>query len=211
MPTRLPIAAALALALCCAPVTASAQADRRDQAQRLADEALAMGKKADKLETGWQAAYDSGIALAEQAIAADPGVADAHYALFVTLGRKAERTGISAQAMQISKLKGLLDKTLVLEPGHAHAWEAKGEMLMRLPRLFGGSESDGESALRHSADLDPKWAKPPLRLAEFDWKKGRGNQARAEAERARDLARAAGDTDFVAEAEALLKRMSESS
>jgi tetratricopeptide (TPR) repeat protein len=167
-----------------------------------------MGKKADKLENGWEAVYDSGIGLAEQAIARDPSVADGHYALFVNLGRKAERTGVAAQTMKISRLKKLLDKTLELDPRHADAWEAKGEMLIRLPRLFGGSEIEGERALRHSAELDPKWAKPPLRLAELDWKKGRVDQARAEAERARDLARASGEQDFLKEAEELLNQMS---
>ena len=170
-----------------------------------------MSKKADKLETGWESVYDSGIGLAEQAIARDPSVADGHYALFVNLGSKAERTGVAAQTMKVSRLKKLLDKTLELEPRHAHAWEAKGEMLMRLPRLFGGSEAEGELALRRSAELAPKWAKPPLRLAELDWKKGRVDQARAEAERARDLARTSGDVDFLKKAEELLSQMNDRS
>jgi len=192
---RATIGSAVGLLFCCGLVLAQSQGSVREEAQRLADEALAIGKKADKLETGWESVYDSGIGLAEQAIARDPSVADGHYALFVNLGRKAERTGVAAQTMKISRLKKLLDKTLELDPRHAHAWEAKGEMLMRLPRLFGGSEAEGELALRRSAELAPKWAKPPLRLAELDWKKGRVDQARAEAERARDLAGDAAQPD----------------
>jgi len=205
---RATIGSAVGLLLCCGLVLAQSRGSAREEAQRLADEAFAMHKKADKLETGWEAVYDSGIGLAEQAIARDPSVADGHYALFVNLGRKAERTGVAAQAMKISQLKKLLAKTLELDPRHADAWEAKGEMLMRLPRLFGGSEAEGELALRRSAELAPKWAKPPLRLAELDWKKGRVDQARAEAERARDLARASGDEDFLEAAQALLNQMS---
>jgi hypothetical protein len=72
---------------------------------------------------------------------------------------------------------------------------------------MGGSTSEGEQALRRSADLAPQWAKPQLRLAELDWKNGRADEARAEALRARDLARAAGDEDHVRDAEALLRKM----
>jgi hypothetical protein len=177
-------------------------------AQRLADQALAERKKADRLETGWQEVYDRGIELANQAIALDPSVADAHYALFVNLGKKSERTGVGAQVMNISHLKELLKKTLELDPRHADAWEAKGEMLLRLPRLWGGSASEGEQALRHAAELAPRWSKPQLRLAEVDWKNGRAAEARTEAERARDFARESGDDDLLGDAEALLRKMS---
>ena len=73
---RATIAAAVGLLLCCGLVLAQSRGSPREDAQRLADEALAMGKKGDKLETGWEAVYDSGIGLAEQAIARDPSVAD---------------------------------------------------------------------------------------------------------------------------------------
>jgi hypothetical protein len=107
----------------------------------------------------------------------------------------------------LSELKRLLDRTLELDPSHAQAWEAKGEMLLRLPRLMGGSASEGERALRRSAELAPRWAKPQLRLAELDWKNGRADAARAEASHARDLARAAGEEDYLRDAEALLRQM----
>ena len=112
--------------------------------------------------------------------------------------------------MSVSRLKGLLRKTLELDSRHAHAWEAQGEMLMRLPWLLGGSDEEGERALRRAAELAPKWAKPRLRLAEFDFERGRKARARAEAVIARDLAKAAGDDDYRAEAEALLRKIDES-
>jgi tetratricopeptide (TPR) repeat protein len=191
-----------------APAWADEATSPRETAQRLADQSLAESKKAEGVESGWQEIYDRGIDLANQAMALDPAVADAHYALFINLGRKAERTGIGSQMRAISKLKKLLNETIELDPRHAHAWEAKGEMLLRLPRLMGGDAAEGERALRHSAELAPRWPKPPLRLAELDWKNGRVTEARAEAERARDLAREAGDQDYRADAEALLKKMS---
>jgi tetratricopeptide (TPR) repeat protein len=200
------VCAALA-ALCSAAALCVAAESRRAEAQSLADAAFAECHKADRLASDWDATYDSGIALAKRAIEIDPSLADGYYAQFVNLGRKSERTGVAAQARHIGELKQLLDKTLELEPKHAHAWEAKGEMLMRLPRLLGGSEPQGMQALRRSAELDPKWAKPVLKLAQYDWKKGRVVEARTEAERARELARAAGDEDSTKEAERLLKEI----
>jgi hypothetical protein len=189
---------------------ARAEEGPRRVAQRLADAAIAEQKKGDQMESGWERAYDRGIALADEAIATDPGVADAYYALFLNVGRKSERSGMGAQALSVARLKELLRKTLERDSRHAHAWEAQGEMLMRLPWLLGGSDEEGERALRRAAELAPKWAKPQLRLAEFDFEHGRKARAHAEAEIARDLAEAAGDDDYRAEAEALLKKMDES-
>lgn len=203
------IAAELAFAtfFCVQAALGGPAAARRDEARALAEQAFATSKEADRLEHGWEAAYDRGFALANQAVALDPGFADAYYAAFLNLGRKSERSGIGLQMTNLSQLRRLLDRTLELDPSHAHAWEAKGEMLLRLPRLMGGSASEGERALRRSAELAPQWAKPQLRLAELDWKNGRADEARAEALRARDLARAAGDEDYLRDAEALLRQM----
>jgi tetratricopeptide (TPR) repeat protein len=198
---------ALAVVLCVEGALGAPPAARQDEARALAEQAFVASKEADRLERGWEAAYDRGFALANQAIALDPGLGDAYYAAFLNLGRKSERSGIGLQMTNLSQLRSLLDRTLELDPSHAHAWEAKGEMLLRLPRLMGGSTSEGERALRRSAELAPQWAKPQLRLAELDWKNGRADEARAEALRALDLARAAGDEDYVRDAEALLRKM----
>jgi tetratricopeptide (TPR) repeat protein len=204
---RLSLFCAALITLCSSFALGLAAESRRAEAQSLADAAFAEGHKADHLASDWDATYDSGIELAKRAIEIDPSLADGYYALFVNLGRKSERTSVAAQAMHISELKQLLDKTLELDPAHAHAWEAKGEMLMRLPRLLGGSETQGLQALRRSAELDPKWARPVLRLAQYDWKKGRGAEAQTEAEHARELARVAGDEGSMKEADDLLKEI----
>jgi tetratricopeptide (TPR) repeat protein len=197
----------IVLLLYATSVLGEAAATRQDEARSLAEQAFAANKQGNQLESGWDAAYDRGIALANQAIALDPGLADAYYALFLNLGRKSERGGMGSQMKNLSQLKSLIDRTLELNPQHAHAWEAKGEMLVRLPRLLGGSATEGERAFRRSAELAPQWPKPLLRLAELDWKNGRSAEARSEALRARDLARAAGDEDYVEQAEAFLKQI----
>jgi tetratricopeptide (TPR) repeat protein len=198
---------AAAVLICTAISWGDALAVPKDEARSLAEEAFAAQQQGDRLESGWDVAYDRGIALANEAITRDPSLADGYFALFLNLGRKTERGGVGSQMTNVPKLKSLLDRTLELDPRHARAWTAKGEMLLRLPRLLGGSTTEGERALRRSAELAPQWAKPPLRLAELDWKNGRADEARAEARRARDLARAAGDEDYLGEAEALLKKM----
>ncbi len=197
----------VATVFCAQTALGGSPAAHQDEARSLAEQAFAARKVADRLQNGWEAAYDRGIALANQAIVLDPSLADAYFAAFLNLGRKSERTGVGSQMTNVSELKRLLDRTLELDPRHAQAWEAKGEMLLRLPFVMGGSTVEGERALRRSAELAPAWAKPQLRLAELDWKKGRAKEARAEALRARDLARAAGDEDCLGDAEALLKQM----
>ncbi len=185
----------------------AAEAATSATARQLANESMAALKRGDALREGWKPEYEHGIELATQAIAADPKLADAYYALFVNEGRKADRTGLASKALAVAHLKSLLEKTIELDPGHAHAWEARGEMLIRLPRLLGGSASEGEQSLRRAASLAPRWAKPRLRLAELEWDRGESAQAREEAEAARDLARAAGDGDYAEAAEALLTKI----
>jgi hypothetical protein len=193
--------------LCVRCAYAEDASNRTSEAQRLANESLEALKRGDALQENWKPQYDRGIDLANQAIQVDPSVADAYYALFVNEGRVADRTGLASKALKVSRLRSLLAKTLELNPRHAHAWEAQGEMLLRLPRLLGGSTKDGEQSLRRAAELAPTWAKPRLRLAELDWNEGRAEQARIEAAAARDLARAAGDQDYASDAEALLTQM----
>ncbi len=188
-------------------VIAAEEDEQRREATRLAEESISEHHRADDLTEGWSAVYDHGIQLAEKAIVTDPTYADAYYALFVNLGRKSQRLGLAAQMRTFGRMRALLKKTLELDPRHAHAWEATGEMLLQLPRIMGGSEQAGEQALRRSAELDSQWPKPALRLAELHWEKGRAAEARFEAERARDLARAAGDADYLREAEGLLQEI----
>lgn len=203
-----PLAAGAVVALLLLVRVAWATDDtRKQEAARLAKESMAHYHRGDALEHGWEQEYGEGISLAEKAIALDPDDADAYYALFVNLGQKAQRNGVVAQARTVSRLKELLKKTLELDPRHADAWEATGEMLIRLPWILGGSDQRGEEALERAAEIDPKWAKPPLRLGQLHWRKGEVERARREAERAAALAEKAADADYLEEARQLLEEI----
>ncbi|MGH7856599.1 MAG: hypothetical protein ACREQY_04655, partial [Candidatus Binatia bacterium] len=129
----------LVLPAIAADPSAPAGGDAVAESRRLSEAAFEEYHRANDLEEGFATSYDGAIELAERAITLDPRNADAHYALFLNLGRKSERTGIVAQARNMRRLRNVLETTLELDPRHAHAWEAMGEMHMRLPRLMGGS------------------------------------------------------------------------
>jgi tetratricopeptide (TPR) repeat protein len=193
------------LALVVAIATAGSAAERSAEAMRLTEEARTAFREGDAQRR--VASYERGIELAERAIALDPANAEAHYALFLNLGRKSEESGMMSRMRNAGRLRKLLERTIELDPRHAHAWEALGEMLLRLPGLMGGSEADGVRALERAADLDPKWPKPALRLAEHYAEGGDTDKARRFAERARDLARAKRDAESQNRAEDLLAKL----
>lgn len=164
----------------------------------------------DKRLEGWKASYEAGIAAAEKAIELDPSSADAHYALFCNLGRQAERAGIAMQAFGVGRLRDLLERTVELDPRHAHAWAALGEMLLRLPWLLGGSVDEGREALERAAALAPGWYRPRLILAQHFHDEGEIERARVQALLAEELATAANRTEQAAAARRILERLPES-
>lgn len=103
-----------------------------------------------------EAALDRGLAMSEAAVAADPGDARAHFALFCHLGKRMERAGISLrQITDLRRLKRELDLTLTLAPGDADALIAKGALLLKLPRLLGGDSDEAETLLRQALVVEP--------------------------------------------------------
>jgi tetratricopeptide (TPR) repeat protein len=202
----------LAWGLLVFPAISSAEAEPGGSARgavELTEAAFVYLHQGDAREEGWEEAYQAGIAAAEQAIELAPENANAHYALFCNLGRRLERSGPLSQAFSVRRLHTLLERTVELDPSHAHAWSALGEMLLRLPWLLGGSEKDGLAALHHAAELDPGWYKPHLRLAEYFLSDGKAEQARQEARVAKKLAMLAGESEAVAQASRILGERSD--
>jgi hypothetical protein len=159
-----------------------------DSAPGLVRESIAHYHAAESAREGWREILDEGARLAERAAELDPKNADARYALFLNLGLRAKRAGLGAQLFTVRRLRTLLDETIALDPRHAHAWEARGEMLAQMPRLLGGSRAEAEKAFQRSAEIDPEWAKPWLRMAELARENDDLKRAKELAERARRLA-----------------------
>ena len=161
---------------------------RSESAASLVRESIARYHAAEATREGWRELLDEGTRLAERAAELDPKNAEARYALFLNLGLHAQRSGLGAQLFTVRRLRTLLDETIERDPRHAHAWEARGEMLARMPRLLGGSRDEAEKAYRRSAEIDPGWAKPWLRLAELARENDDLKRAQELGDRARALA-----------------------
>ena len=166
-----------------------------ESAAKLVQESIDRYHAAETVREGWREILDEGARLAERAAELDPKNAEARYALFLNLGLHAQRSGIGAQLFTVRRLRKLLDETIELDPRHAHAWEARGEMLSRLPRLLGGSGAEAEKAYRRATEIDPDWAKPWLRLAELARENDDLKRAHELGDRARALACESSRTD----------------
>ena len=102
--------------------TAGAALDRCSQADHARGPA-----RADLLKKG--------LALAEEAVAADDGDARAHFAVFCNLGKQAHDAGLSIFNLgKLPRLRREVDRTLELAPDSADALVGKGAMLREMPR-----------------------------------------------------------------------------
>jgi len=190
--------------LCLARIAAGADA-RTLVAQSLA--ALDRGD-AQKDPARQREAYQAAVADAEQAVHLDEANAEAHYALFCSLGRLTERRGPLGQMLGLPRLKRELDRTIELDPTHSEALAAKGEMLLRLPSLLGGDAAEAERYLRRSLVHDPTFWRARILLVQALLAQSRRDAAAAEA---RDiLARIDPQRHERAEALQLLAEMGES-
>lgn len=99
---------------------------------------------------------DRGLRLAEAALAADAADAQAHFALFCTLGRRLLVTGFSL-LRPLAALRALreLDTAVRLAPDDPDVLAAKGAVLLELPGILGGDAREGERWLRRALARDP--------------------------------------------------------
>ena len=155
-----------------------------------------------------KAHFDRGQELAEQAVAADDGCADAHFALFCNLGELMRLDGESIRsALALRRLMRELDRTLELDPQNVDARSSKGQLLCRLPRLFGGDTVKGEAILKRVIDDDPMAFSARITLATVFADRGDRASAIAYAQRALEIARQQGRADKIARAEETLAEL----
>ncbi len=151
--------------------------------------------------------YEAAKQHADRAVALMPDNADARFVQFGVDGRIARLGGIAVAALQLVKLNKQLDEVLRLDPNHANALAARGGMLMKLPRLFGGNTKKGVEYLEKAVALDSTAVGKRLELAEAYHIVGREPEAQATAQAALDTARTLGEPERVATCERFIAEL----
>ena len=123
-------------------------------------DAVALCHEADQVPVAERSAVLArGLARAEEAVRVNPRDAVAHFAVFCNLGKRLDMErhggGLFATLGDLRRVRSEIDITLALAPDYPAALAAKGEMLLELPRLFGGDPREGERLLRRAVALDP--------------------------------------------------------
>jgi len=197
------VAVALALA---ATVTAIRAADPPGSPR--ANEALTLCNADAATTEARRANLARGLALAEEALAADQDDAKAHFAVFCNLGSDLKLRGVGVTSLFTARrLRREIDRTLELAPDYADALVGKGELLIAQPRLLGGDAEEGERLLRAALRVDPTFIEAHLALARALAARGARDEARGEAQRALAEAERAADARKAAEARELLARL----
>ncbi len=122
--------------------------------------------------------FQQGQRLGEQAVAADEGSADAHFALFCNLGELLRIDGETLTSLfGLRRMMKELDRTLEIAPTHLEAISAKGTLLVKLPNLLGGDVKQGERLLEQVIDQAPQAVNARLALARVRCERGRHDEA----------------------------------
>lgn len=151
--------------------------------------------------------FQQGQRLGEQAVAADEGNADAHFALFCNLGELLRLDGESLTSVfGLRRMMHELDRALEINPAHVEALSAKGTLLVRLPSLLGGDVEKGEQLLQQVVKHAPKAINARLALARVWCQRGQHNDAMVLASDALALAQQHHQREFIPEAQTLLEQ-----
>jgi len=152
--------------------------------------------------------FQKGQGLAERAVALDDRHADAHFALFCSMGEQLRIDGETiGSVFGARKVMGALDRTLELDPNHIDALTCKGTLLVRLPTLLGGDSQKGEEILQEVIKKDRKAVSARLTLARIYAERGNHEAAIRLAARALKIAKANRYTELIPEAETTLAEL----
>ena len=151
-----------------------------------------------------------GLAVADEAIAADDRDALAHFARFCALGEQARISGAGLTSLlKLRAIREAVDRTLALAPDFAPALLGKGSLLLNVPWALGGDAAEGERLVRRALVIDPDYFGARLRLAQTLADHGQKAEARIEAKRALETAEREHDADDTAAARRLLATLAE--
>jgi tetratricopeptide (TPR) repeat protein len=192
--------------LCVMPGMAPAQ-DSAPELSAAAQKECDLGRAA-KGRAPRLAHFQRSQALAERAVAADDRLADAHFALFCSLGEQLRIDGEGLPSLGgFRRMMAALDRTLALDPEHLDALSSKATFLVRLPAFLGGDAARGERMLLQVIRRDPKAVNARITLARVQAAQGDREQALALASEALRLARTERRADLVPEAQATLAEL----
>lgn len=187
-------------------VTASAQESAEELSAKAQLECDAGRRASDR--AGRLAHFEKSQWLAEQAIEVNDQLADAHFALFCSLGEQLRIDGHTlTSAFGFRRVMKELDRTLELNPDHLDALSSKGTFLVRLPALLGGDEEKGEYMLQRVIQRAPKAINARISLAKAYAARGNHKEAVILAYEALDIARREGRADLIPEAETNLAEL----
>jgi len=179
----------------------------QDSARELSSQALeecGLGRLA-KERSVRLAHFEKSQALAERALDVNDEYADAHFALFCSLGEQLRIDGESLTSLLgFRRALRELDRTLELAPDHLDALSSKGTLLVRLPFMLGGDAEKGEQMLRRVVQRDPKAVSARLTLAKIYQARGNRMEALTLATEALQNAQAERRADLIPEAQATL-------
>jgi tetratricopeptide (TPR) repeat protein len=146
--------------------------------------------------------------LAERAVASDDQLADAHFALFCSIGEQMRIDGEGfSSVFGFRRMMAALDRTLALNPEHLDALSSKGTVLVRLPAFLGGDAAKGKRMLRQVIERDPKAVSARVTLARVYAAQGDREQAIALASEALQLAHSERRADLLPEAQATVAEL----
>lgn len=196
----------LGLLLATAAGAEIASASSSDEAQQLAERALACLQRGEDLADPAQkrAAYEEGLALARAAVQLDDGNADAHFAIFGNEGRLLLLDGATPNPVNLLKVNRELERALELNPNHADALAAKGGLYRQLPWVLGGSLRVAEDCLQRAIAIDPEAVGARIELAATYRDKGEPERSVPLLHKAVAIAEAQGKQRQAREARALL-------
>jgi hypothetical protein len=203
MRTVAPLVAGLLLALPCAATAGQSATDLAAQAMH---ECVA-GQDADARETRKEH-FERGQQLAAKAVALDADSAAAHWAVACNLGEMLRIDGERiTSVLGLHRLMTEVNRTLELDPNHMNAMATKGNLLLRLPSMFGGDAKEGERLLREVVRRDENALTSRIALARTCEARGDRDEAVAFASRALQIATQQGRADKAAEARTTLSEL----
>jgi len=146
--------------------------------------------------------FDRGRALAEKAVALDNQSADAHFALFCSIGERMRANGeVLFSVFEYGSMMDALDQTLALNPKHLDALSSKGTILIEIPGFLGGDDEKGEVMLRQVIKEDSESINARMVVARQCAERGEHQEAYELSKRALELAKQQQRDDLLPEAE----------